>query len=181
VSTLSPAEIIDSKVNLHSILDINVISTQMGARNYGKAKGNTVEWLVLCLRDQSMERALILLKIWVHDSKRNLCTKELVQEINVLPDKLAVKTLRLLQLKEVYLRKGNDRQLNVDVIITTLDTAKSYNIKALLDTGCMSLCISWHFISEKGIETMRYVTPIACYNADSTENKARQITDFVEM
>jgi len=75
---------------------------------------------------------------------------------------------------------GN-KQLNIKIHLTTIDTTKSFTKVALINSGCTSSCISRKFIQENGINTQKLPFPITCYNADGTINKSGSITDVVDM
>ena len=124
----------------------NTLSSQKGAQKFEKPKGFTAEWLAMRIRDQTEVRAIALLRNWADKSKYDLCTRDLLREINVMPDSLAVKTLKALQLRKFYIRGKHGKQLDVAVTITTLDTARSFDLKALLDTGCTNSCIDRKFV-----------------------------------
>ena len=50
---------------------------------------------------------------------------------------------------------------------------------ALIDLGCTNSYINQIFM--KKINTQKYKNSILCYNADSSQNKAKTITEFVEV
>jgi len=75
---------------------------------------------------------------------------------------------------------GN-KQLDIKIHLTTIDTTKSFTKVALIDSGCTSSCISRKFIQENRINTQKLPFPITCYNADGTINKSESITDVVNM
>jgi len=75
---------------------------------------------------------------------------------------------------------GN-KQLDIKIHLTTIDTTKSFTKVALIDLGCASSCISRKFIQENGINTQKLPFPITCYNANGTINKLGNITDTVDM
>ncbi|KAG5649067.1 hypothetical protein H0H81_006580, partial [Sphagnurus paluster] len=152
-----------------------------GARAFeGKQKPETPEWLLQRLREDKT-RAIGLLRTWTHNSKQDLCTETLIDDINDLSDCTARSVLHGLKIQKWYLRRSHSRQLDVKLTATTLDTAKSYDLTALLDTGCTGSCISKEFVLRNKINTQAYPVPIQCFNADGSPNKSGSITDYVEM
>jgi len=79
------------------------------------------------------------------------------------------------------IRKLGDKQLDVKVRVTTQDIMKSFYKKALIDSGCLSSCISKRFVQENQINTHKLPFSITCYNADGSTNQSGSITEYVEM
>ena len=65
------------------------------------------------------------------------------------------------------------------MMITTLNTEESFDVKALLDSGCMSLAISKRFVQEHQINTIKLPRAITTTNVDRTINAGGKITDMV--
>ena len=66
-------------------------------------------------------------------------------------------------------------------MITTLDTEERFDIKALLDSGCMSSAISKQFVNKHQINTIKLPRAITATNADGTINAGGKITDMVRL
>jgi len=79
------------------------------------------------------------------------------------------------------IRKLRDKQLDIKVRVMTQDTMKSFYKKTLINSECLSLCISKRFIEENQINTCKLPFPITCYNADRSTNQSGSITEYVEM
>jgi len=75
---------------------------------------------------------------------------------------------------------GN-KQLDIKIYLTTINTTKFFTKVALINLDCTNLCISRKFIQENGINIQKLLFPITCYNADRTINKSGSITDVVDM
>ena len=67
------------------------------------------------------------------------------------------------------------------MMITTLDTEERFDVKALLDSGCMSSAISKRFVKEHQINTIKLPRVITATNADGTINAGGKITDMVRL
>lgn len=72
-------------------------------------------------------------------------------------------------------------QMDVKLSVTTLDTLKTLQIMALLDTGCTGSSVNREFIDWNQIKAQKLRSPIPVYNADSTPNSGGFIIDYVEM
>jgi len=103
-----------------------------------------------------------------------------VRELNEMIDREAIFVLQSLEEPPILKQMGN-KQLDIRIHLTTIDTTKSFTKVALIDLGCTSSCISRNFIQENGINTQKLPFPITCYNADGTINKSESITDVVDM
>ena len=71
--------------------------------------------------------------------------------------------------------------MNVKLAVTMLDTQDTYQIKALLDTGCTSSSINRDFINRNHIKAQKLRSPIPVFNADGAPNSGEFIMDYVEM
>ena len=167
-------------IRLSNIPDLTSTIKHEGARNFGRVKPHTVYWLA-----QQMQRdplhGLICLRCWTHQQKQKECTPEKVQEINEMMDMQAIHTLIELREPKKYIRRVSGRQMDIQLTATTLDTGRTYGVKALLDSGSTGSCIDQKFVKENRINTNKYPTPIPVYNADGTRNQAGPITEYVDM
>jgi len=69
VSTSLPASIVNSKMRLPDS-SINEFLNYFGARNFGKTKGYTVEWVAQKIQEENPETAISILKAWSHCYKK---------------------------------------------------------------------------------------------------------------
>ena len=81
----------------------------------------------------------------------------------------------------IYLRAARGNQIDVYMVLTTLDTRKSASVKALLDSGCTGSAIDEDFVKEMGWNVMKTTHPVPVYNADGTPNSGGAITEYVEL
>src|SRR5258708_12798717 len=65
----------------------------------------------------------------------------------------------------------------------TLKTSnrKKLQVKALIDSGCMTTCIGEELIKREKIPTARIPKPITCRNSDGTISRNKLVTDFVKL
>jgi len=81
------------------------------------------------------------LKVWAHSLRAEECTEEKLKELNGMTDDEVLSALKALEEPSV-LRKIGDKQLNIQVKLTTTDTHKTFCKQALIDSGSTSSCIS---------------------------------------
>ena len=151
-----------------------------GARKYKTNKSYSTEWVAKKIRWSNEEEAIGILKVWAHSSREKECTKEKLKELNQMTDDEVLSALKTLEEPSV-LRKMGDKQLNIQVKLTTTDTHKTFCKQALVNSGSMSSCISWKFIKENNLDTIQLPFPITCYNADGTANKSGSVTEVIRM
>ena len=73
------------------------------------------------------------------------------------------------------------RQMDLPVTIHTLDTLESFNIKALVDSGCTGSCINSEFVKRNNLNTKTLPRAIPVYNADGTLNVGGSLTDMIQI
>ena len=67
------------------------------------------------------------------------------------------------------------------VKISMTNTSKVHSIKALLDYRTTDSFIDWDFVHSRGINTWTISQPILVFNVDGSSNKARQISEVVNI
>jgi len=67
------------------------------------------------------------------------------------------------------------------VEIGTTDTSELYSVKALLDCGATRSFIDRDFVRSKGMNTQTLSCNIPVFNVDGSPNKARQISEVVDI
>src|SRR6202048_313532 len=77
--------------------------------------------------------------------------------------------------------KRSRNQMLVNVRLEATDDRRTFEVKALLDSGCTSTSIDRKFVAENKINTYSLPRPIPVRNADGTSNRAGDITKFVVM
>jgi len=79
---------------------INEFLNYFGARNFGKIKGYTVEWVVQKIREENPETAISILKAWSHQSQE--CSENRIKELNMLTNKEVVRELLEIVREHLY-------------------------------------------------------------------------------
>ncbi|KAF9254095.1 hypothetical protein L218DRAFT_814285, partial [Marasmius fiardii PR-910] len=121
-------------------------------------------WVARLLCEDSPERAIGILDIWVNNKRFREVFYKTIDEINELSDDDALSTLLELKRPKTYIRGTKDNQLDVDVVLT-LDTGINVSANALVDSSCTGACIDRGFVEAKGINTHVVARPIPIYNA----------------
>lgn len=137
-------------------------------------------WTLQRMRENNC-RSLGIFRIWVHPKKQHEATWEELQRIIGLKDKQALAELEEYARPKQFIREGRGHQLDIPVVLQTLDNLKSFSVTALIDSGCMGSSIDEKFVKKYGLVTRKSPRPIPVYNADGTRNKAGPITEFVEL
>jgi hypothetical protein len=70
---------------------------------------------------------------------------------------------------------------NVDVLVSTTDTAEDYKLNALIDSGATGLYVDRKWLEEKKIHSRELEFPLHVYNADGSSNSNGKITHEVEL
>lgn len=146
------------------------------------AAPGTAMWVARHFPEDKPEAAIAVLRVWANTKKRQEASEEAIATINALPDQEALAVLEELRRPKRYIRNvRNTNQMDILTVIQTLDDGRSFQVKALLDSGCTGSCMDRKFVAENGINTKRTGTRISVYNADGTLNKGGSITEYVEL
>jgi len=151
-----------------------------GARKYETNKGYSTEWVAKKIQWSNEEEAIGILKVWAHSSRAEEYMKEKLKELNGITDDEVLMALKVLE-KPPILRKMEDKQLNVRVKLSMTDTHRTFCKQALVNLGSLISCISRKFVKENLINTHQLLFPITCYNANSSTNRNRSVTEVIEI
>ena len=99
--------------------------------------------------------------------------------LNDLLDKDVLHALRELKQPRCHIRRMSGCQLDIEVKVQVLDDARTFPLKALLDSGSTGSCIGRKFVNDNEIRTRKTAIPVPVHNADGTLNKNGSITDYV--
>lgn len=137
-------------------------------------------WVLRRLQEGT-ERSVSVLRCWVHRKRLQEATHETAKEIASLAEEDALAALEELAGPKKFIRGGRGNQMDIPLIVTTLDDQRPFSIKALLDSGCTGSSIDAAFVQQHQINTRKFPRPIPVYNADGTLNAGGPISEFVEM
>ena len=144
-----------------------------------KLKPYSAPWMMRQIWNHPKEGELQL-KIYAHITHEENVDQTLIQQLNDLEEEDALWYLR--KIKEPrWINANGHREIDLEMTITTLDTEEKFDVKALLDSGCMSSAISKRFVKEHQINTIKLPRAITATNADGTINAGGKITDMVRL
>jgi hypothetical protein len=109
-------------------------------RDQKKLKTNTAPWMMQQIWNYPKESE-IQLKLFAHPTYKDKIDSDLIQNINKLEEEDALWYLRKVKEPRWINAKGH-QEIDLDLTITTLDTKQTFDVHALLDSGCMSSAIS---------------------------------------
>ena len=82
----------------------------------------------------------------------------------------------------IYIRSAQLKfSLQVQIILTTLDTGVRVSITALLDSGATGLFLDKKFIEYQNFNTRKLPRAIPCYNVDGTLNQGGSIKEEIDV
>ena len=61
------------------------------------------------------------------------------------------------------------------------NTYKTFCKQVLVDSGSLSLCISWKFVKENNLDILKLLFLIFCYNANGLTNKDKSIIEVIKI
>ena len=108
-------------------------------------------------------------------------TSETIQELNDIPDKFIIAVLNEMKELQKYIHRVGKQQLDIPLTITTLDTRETFQIKALLDSGCTGSCIDVEFVKKNNLVMKKLPRPLPVYNADGSLNSRGPISEYIEV
>ncbi len=142
-----------------------------------KLRNMTPAWMIRQLWKYP-DQGITQMRTYVHPTFKEEIDEQLINKINDLPEKEALWYLQKVKTPQ-WIEATGKREMDIRVIITTLDTEESFDTMALIDTGCMTSAISKQFVEENKINTTKLPRAITAVNADGTPNQGGPITDMV--
>ncbi|PFH47816.1 hypothetical protein AMATHDRAFT_131177, partial [Amanita thiersii Skay4041] len=124
----------------------------------------TGPWVTRQIWNESKGEAMRTLQQYLHNKQTNEVTSSLIVKENAL---LAIYELKQ---KPMVVRTTGNNQMDINCIISTTNTLETFEVKALLDSGCMGSCINQEFIKKHWLNTTPLPHPIPVYNANGTKN-----------
>ena len=190
-SSLIPEQCIYGDLVPLDYVSLNSITYEMKHDKAGKIRNTSIRdkqnklkpysapWMIRQIWNHPKEGELQL-KIYAHITHEEQVDQTLVQQLNDLEEEDALWYLR--KIKEPrWINANRHREIDLEMTITTLDTEERFDVKALLDSRCMSSAISKRFIKEHQINTIKLPRAITATNADRTINAGGKITNMVRL
>ena len=144
-----------------------------------KAPRDTKYWVAQRLHKEPTEWVIGILSNWSHLMQTQEATEETVTLLNNLSDKDVLWALRELKKPRCHIRRMSGWQLDIEVKVQMLNDARTFLLKALLDSWSTGSCVGRKFVNNNEIWTRKTVIPVLVHNADGTLNWNRSITDYV--
>ena len=120
-----------------------------------KLKSWTSEWMVRWIQDQETAVAMKDLKTYIRKDQEIEIEEQMIREINSLSEQDTLWYILNLRDKLWQVRATGKNQMDVSGVIITMDTLDRHLIKALIDSGCMGLCINENFVKKHNLNTMK--------------------------
>ena len=141
----------------------------------------TAPWIVRRIQQGKPSDLVPTLQAWVHSKRRREISEDLISQLTSLPADELLQAVRDLLEPRQYIRGTKGYQLDLPVVLTTLDGVTQVRAKALIDSGCTGSCIDEEFARKQNLPRYRLPLPIPVYNADGTHNEAGSITECVKV
>lgn len=90
----------------------------------------SIAWVLRRLKED-LTKAIGILDIWVHKKRWREVTRETLEELRQLSEEDATAALDELAKPKRYVRGGRGSQMDVAVVLFTLDDERSFDVKAL--------------------------------------------------
>ena len=124
------------------------------------------------------EMGITQLKGFANDSYQGSIDETLIRNINELNEDDALWFLRKIKEPQRIKTEGQ-REINVPIILKTLDTEEIIQTEGLLDSGCTTTSISQELVDRMKLNTIKLPRAITAINADGSING--KITDLVRL
>ena len=142
-----------------------------------KLKPYSPTWMIRQLWKHP-EMGIPQLKGFANNSYQEPIDETLIRNINELDEEDALWFLR--KMKEPQrIKTDGQREVNVPIILKTLDTEETIQTEGLLDSGCTTTSISQELVDRMKLNTIKLPRAITAVNADGSING--KITDLVHL
>ena len=146
-----------------------------------KLKSWTNEWMVRQIQDQHPSIAMQDLKTFIRKDREEEIMEETIKELNELEENQTLWYIQNLRTKPRQVRATGKNQMDVSSIAKTVDTLESFQMKALIDSGCTGSCINKEFAKKHQINLTPLLRPILVFNADGSQNIGGKLTHVVQL
>ena len=108
------------------------------------APGGSVLWTAQRILEEPTDKAIGILKLWIHPKREAEAMEELIALLNNLSNYNIVRALGQLREPKKYIRgktTTKTNRLNINVLAKTLDDGRRFSIKSLLDCRSTGSCV----------------------------------------
>ena len=137
--------------------------------------------MVRWIQDQETAVAIKDLKTYIRKDQEIEIEEQTIREINSLSEQDTLWYILNLRDKLWQVRATGKNQMDVSGVIITMDTLDRHLIKALIDSGCMGLCINENFVKKHNLNMMKLPKSIPVFNADGSSNITGRLTHTVQL
>ena len=137
--------------------------------------------MVRWIQDQETAVAIKDLKTYIRKDQEIEIEEQMIREINSLSEQDTLWYILNLRDKLWQVRATGKNQMDVSGVIITMDTLDRHLIKALIDSGCMGLCINENFVKKHNLNMMKLPKSIPVFNADGSSNITGRLTHMVQL
>ena len=102
------------------------------------APGGSILWTAQRILEEPTDKAIGILKLWIHPKREAEATEEMIALLNDLSDYDVVQALGQLKEPKRHIRgrtTTKTNQLNINVIAETVTNGRRFVVKSLLDCG----------------------------------------------
>lgn len=115
------------------------------------------------------DQGIIQLKTYAHPIHKEKIDEEMIVALNNLKEEDAIWYLQQIK-TPMWINTTGHREMDVTMIMNTLDTEEEYKLEALNNSGCMTSSVSKQFVETNKINTFKLPQAIRATNADRTKN-----------
>ena len=108
-------------------------------------------------------------------------TEETIKELNGLRENQTLWYIQNLRTKPRQVQATEKNQMDVSGVVKMIDTLESFQMKALIDSGCTGSCINEEFAKKHQINLMPLPKPIPVFNADGSQNIGGKLTHIAQL
>ncbi|PFH45041.1 hypothetical protein AMATHDRAFT_105883, partial [Amanita thiersii Skay4041] len=119
-------------------------------------------WVTRHIWNEERKEAIRTLQQYAHNRCTSEVTGELIDKLNSMSENDAL--ISIYELKNKPTIHGT-HQMDIKVVVSTTDTFQTFEVKALLDSGCTGSCINQEFVNKHRLNTIPLPRPIPVYNA----------------
>src|SRR6267143_5998571 len=120
------------------------------------APGGSVLWTAQRIFEESTDKAVGILKLWIHPKREAEATEEMITLLNDLSDYDVIRALGQLKEPKRHIRgqtTTKTNQLNINVITETITDSRRFVIKSLLDCGSTGSAVNQKWVERNNIPT----------------------------
>ncbi|PFH46023.1 hypothetical protein AMATHDRAFT_156860 [Amanita thiersii Skay4041] len=114
----------------------------------------TGPWVTRHIWNEERKEAVRTLQQYAHNRRTSEVTGELIDQLNLMSENDALIAIYKLKNKPTIVRPlqivrtSGNHQMDIKAILSTTGTFQTFEVKALLDSGCTGSCINQAFVEK---------------------------------